>query len=76
MAKDQTEKALGVLAETCWEGAVEISKLGRLHLYQIAGLEPSAAFKTNGTTTKKSSGKNVVADENASYSSLVDSSGF
>lgn len=76
VAEDQMEKALEVLAETCWEGVLEESKLGRLQLYEIAGLEPAAALKSSGTTTNKSSGKNVVVDENASYSSLVDSSGF
>jgi len=76
VAEGQMERALEILAETCWEGALEESKIGRLQLYEIAGLEASAALKTSGATVNKSSRMNVVTDENASYSSLVDSSGF
>lgn len=76
VAEDKMERALDILAETCWEGAVEEAKLARSQLYEIAGLEADSTLKTSRTNVSKSSAKKVITDENASYSSLVDSTGF
>ncbi|ONK55964.1 uncharacterized protein A4U43_C10F2750 [Asparagus officinalis] len=75
-SEDRIEKALEILSETCWEGAIEESKLGRSHLYETVGIEPDTMLKTKATAVSNSAKKSVTDDENASYSSLVESSGF
>ncbi|XP_010259036.1 PREDICTED: tubulin-folding cofactor D [Nelumbo nucifera] len=73
-AGDKREKALEIISETCWEGDIEEAKHQRLQLYEMAGMEASKLLKTNREANKDN--KKSVADENASYSSLVGSSGF
>lgn len=72
------EKALEIVSETCWEGDVEEAKQRRLELNDIAGLETGLLLpKTgNGASNRDSDKRPIVSDENASYSSLVGSSGF
>lgn len=70
---DNVEKAVEIISETCWEGDIEVAKQQRLDLYKMAGLETGLLQKTT-----KDGGKKIpaAADENASYSSLVGSTGF
>lgn len=75
MNENKIEKALEIISETCWDGDVEASRLQRLELYEMAGLEAELR-KTTGVPKKDSERKPTATDENASYSSLVGSSGF
>ncbi|KAL7238660.1 hypothetical protein ACSBR2_004702 [Camellia fascicularis] len=77
VAEDKIEKALEIISETCWEGDVEEAKRQRLQLHDVAGLERVQFLKTgNEMSNKDSKKKTSASDENASYSSLVGSSGF
>ncbi|KAK1559914.1 hypothetical protein Q3G72_019941 [Acer saccharum] len=73
--EDKIEKSLEIIAETCWEGDVETTKPQRLELYDLVGLDPGL-FNTTNKVSSKDSKRRPVTDENASYSSLVGSSGF
>lgn len=73
------ETALEIISETCWDGDMEAARLKRLELYDVAGLDTQPLGKTSGVDKKdddESQRKRRDADENASYSSLVGSSGF
>jgi hypothetical protein len=74
--EDSMEKAVEIISETCWEGDIEVAKQQRLELYKLAGLETGLLHKTNDVSNKAGRKKTPAADENASYSSLVGSSGF
>ena len=75
--ESKIEKALEIISETCWDGDTEASRLQRLELYDMAGLETELHTSTSSGVSKKiTQAKPTVADENASYSSLVESSGF
>ncbi|KAM7261245.1 hypothetical protein ACFE04_026720 [Oxalis oulophora] len=71
--EDKLEKALEIISETCWEGDIENSKQQRLELCIIAGLDLNNKVVSNKDNSKRPT---KIADENASYSSLVESSGF
>ncbi|KAI9181097.1 hypothetical protein LWI28_011410 [Acer negundo] len=73
--EDKIEKSLEIIAETCWEDDVETTKPQRLELYDLVGLDPGLFNITNKVSSKDSK-RRPVTDENASYSSLVGSSGF
>ncbi|KAK2650585.1 hypothetical protein Ddye_018074 [Dipteronia dyeriana] len=73
--EDMVEKSLEIIAETCWEGDAETTKPQRLELYDLVGLDPGL-FNTTNKVSSKDSKRRLVTDENASYSSLVGSSGF
>ncbi|URD80775.1 Tubulin folding cofactor D C terminal [Musa troglodytarum] len=75
--EDKIERALEVLTETCWEGALDEAKTGRCKLYEITGLDsgPSQQVR-NRVPSKGDERKMTVTDENESYSSLVGFSGF
>ncbi|KAM5554218.1 hypothetical protein ABKV19_022546, partial [Rosa sericea] len=76
VAEDKIDKALEIISETCWKGDTEaVAKLQRFELYGMAGLDTDLIRKTsNRVSTGNRSA--TITDENASYSSLVDSSGF
>ncbi|KAJ7962155.1 tubulin-folding cofactor D [Quillaja saponaria] len=77
VAEEKTEKALEIISETCWAGDIEIAKHRRQELYDLAGLKIGLPSKTSdGASDKNESKKHTAMDENASYSSLVGSSGF
>lgn len=78
MDESKIEKALETISETCWDGDLEASRLQRLELYDMAGLEAEHLRKTSDGVMKKNSERKqtTATDENASYSSLVGSSGF
>ncbi|KAJ6832004.1 tubulin-folding cofactor D [Iris pallida] len=86
VAEGEMERAFEILAETCWDGALEDAKRGRMQLYEMAGLESgTSSLKINeGATSRSGSGSGstsregriATADENVSYSSLVDFRGF
>ncbi|XP_047319767.1 tubulin-folding cofactor D [Impatiens glandulifera] len=74
IAEDKTDKALEIISETCWEGDIEEAKRQRSELKAMAGLEetPTQVIISKNYNDKKP----IIIDENASYASLVDSSGF
>lgn len=75
--EDKMEKALEIISETCWDGDVEATKLQKLELYEMAGVDLGLLVKPRDKLPNKDSGKEPATnDENASYSSLVGSSGF
>ncbi|CAB4300075.1 unnamed protein product [Prunus armeniaca] len=76
VAEDKIEKALEIISETCWEGDLEAAKIRRLELYDMAGLDTDILRKASSRVSNKDDSRKPTADENASYSSLVESSGF
>ncbi|GMN43144.1 hypothetical protein TIFTF001_012341 [Ficus carica] len=75
--ESKIEKALEIISETCWDGDTEASRLQRLELCDMAGPETELhTSMSSGVSKKITQAKHPVADENASYSSLVESSGF
>lgn len=76
MAEDKIEKALEIISETCWEGDLEAAKIRRLELYDMAGLDTDILRKASSRVSNKDDSRKPTTDENASYSSLVESSGF
>ncbi|KAH8488443.1 hypothetical protein H0E87_024205 [Populus deltoides] len=75
--EDKMEKALEIVSETCWDGDVEATKLQKLELYEMAGVELGLLVKPRDKLPNKDSEKQPATnDENASYSSLVGSTGF
>ncbi|BAT93716.1 hypothetical protein VIGAN_08024400 [Vigna angularis var. angularis] len=77
VGEDEIDKALEIISETCWDGDVDLAKQHRLKLYEIVGLEVRPlGNNSDGTSRKTGSKKPSNLDENASYSSLVESSGF
>ncbi|KAL0914111.1 hypothetical protein M5K25_017615 [Dendrobium thyrsiflorum] len=79
MAEDKVEKSLEILAETSWDGSLEDSKLSRLQLFELAGFEDSRITSSSAVMEEASKGRlqeKSGIDENMSYSSLVDFTGF
>lgn len=79
VAEDKMEKALEVISETCWDGDMDLAKHKRLELSNLLGLDVgpiSVSKDSDGASRKISSKSPADLDENASYSSLVESSGF
>ncbi|KAK9742802.1 hypothetical protein RND81_03G198300 [Saponaria officinalis] len=77
VSESQIEKALEIISETCWEGDIEEAKHQRLQLYNLAGLDPGPLLRSSSGISKRGSENNkTVTDENAQYSSLVESTGF
>ncbi|KAM1285817.1 hypothetical protein EV1_028362 [Malus domestica] len=77
VVEKKMEKALEIISETCWEGDMEAAKVQRLELYDIAGLDTDILRKASSRVSNKDGNrKPTTTDENASYSSLVESSGF
>ncbi|MED6133423.1 hypothetical protein PIB30_028079 [Stylosanthes scabra] len=77
VAEDKIEKALEILCDTCWDGDIDLAKQQRVALCETIGLEVVPIGKnTEGASSKTSTKKPTDLDENASYSSLVESSGF
>ncbi|XP_022717392.1 tubulin-folding cofactor D isoform X2 [Durio zibethinus] len=75
VSEEKTDKALEIISETCWDGDVETAKLMKLELLEIAGLDVGQ-LKTTEKVRKKDDKKSAAPDENESYSSLVESTGF
>ncbi|XP_057533756.1 tubulin-folding cofactor D isoform X1 [Amaranthus tricolor] len=74
VTKNQLEKAVEIVSETCWEGDIEEASRRRLLLYEVAGLDPEMYIKASSGVPKR-----VIQqkqDENSSYSALVESTGF
>ncbi|CBI38891.3 unnamed protein product, partial [Vitis vinifera] len=77
VTEDKMEKALEIISETCWEGDIEEAKQRRLELHDMAGLETGLLPKIgNGASNRDGEKRPTASDENASYSSLVGSTGF
>lgn len=71
------DKAQEVLAETCWEGDVEEARRRRSELNEVAGFGVATSQKSENQETKRTDVRNAAStDENKSYSSLVDFSGY
>ncbi|XP_050236631.1 tubulin-folding cofactor D [Mercurialis annua] len=75
--EEKVERALEIISETCWDGDIEAARRERSELCEIAGLD-LGQFTSSRPVINKCSEKSpyVPDDENASYSSLVGSSGF
>lgn len=77
VAEDKIEKALEIISETCWDDDIDLIKHQKLEFFELVGLEVGPSVKnSDGTTWKTSTKKPENLDENATYSSLVESSGF
>uniref|UniRef100_A0A0E0R173 Uncharacterized protein n=1 Tax=Oryza rufipogon TaxID=4529 RepID=A0A0E0R173_ORYRU len=78
IAAENMEKAQEVIAETCWEGDVEEARRKRSELNEMAGFGAATSQKPgNEQTRRKTEERNAAStDENKSYSSLVDFSGY
>ncbi|KAL8138024.1 hypothetical protein V2J09_004025 [Rumex salicifolius] len=76
VAGDEMDLALELVSETCWEGDIEYVRQKRLQLFELAGLDTGTLHKPGYAAPKKAILQHKMSDENASYSSLVESSGF
>lgn len=76
--EDKIEKVTEIISESCWEADMESTQSQRLELCELVGLDHGVVFKTRNRTVTRdiARDKRTASDENASYSSLVDSSGF
>jgi tubulin-specific chaperone D len=71
------EKAIQLVTETPWDGDLETAKGKRLELYKIIGIDASICGTSDSSVRKKVDvTKGNENDENRSYSSLVNYSGF
>ncbi|GAB4861905.1 hypothetical protein Ancab_037161 [Ancistrocladus abbreviatus] len=76
VAEDRTEKALEIVLETCWEGDVDEAKQRRTQLFELSGFDAPLLKKSTEVSKTDGEKRQTASDENASYSSLVESSGF
>ncbi|KAL4281346.1 hypothetical protein GQ457_03G024830 [Hibiscus cannabinus] len=78
VSEEKSEKAIEIVSETCWDGDMETAKLRKMELLEIAGLDAGVGqLKSTSNVTSSKAGKNsTTVDENESYSSLVESTGF
>ncbi|XP_066373697.1 tubulin-folding cofactor D-like isoform X1 [Miscanthus floridulus] len=67
------DKAQELLAETCWEGDVEEARRRRSEINEMAGFRVTTTQKSGNQETRTVA---TSTDENKSYSSLVDFSGY
>lgn len=65
-----------LLAETCWEGDMEEARRKRSQINEMAGFRVATSLKPENQETKTAVQDAVSTDENKSYSSLVDFSGY
>jgi hypothetical protein len=74
---ENMDKAQDVLAETCWEGDVEETRRKRSELNEMAGFGVTNSQKSeNRQETRRTPDVQNSTDENTSYSSLVEFSGY
>ncbi|XP_020584002.1 tubulin-folding cofactor D-like [Phalaenopsis equestris] len=77
MDEEKVEKFVEIVTETSWDGPLEDSKQTRLQLLELAGFaNTKITFSTHRETGKASFQDISGTDENMSYSSLVDFTGF
>uniref|UniRef100_A0A0D9XLC9 Uncharacterized protein n=1 Tax=Leersia perrieri TaxID=77586 RepID=A0A0D9XLC9_9ORYZ len=78
ISAENMDKAQEVLAETCWEGDVEEARRKRSELNEMAGFGAATSQKTGDEVARRKTEERNAAstDENKSYSSLVDFSGY
>ncbi|KDP28777.1 hypothetical protein JCGZ_14548 [Jatropha curcas] len=74
--EDKIEKALEIISDTYWDGDMEAAKRQRLELCEISGLDMGLVRSRDIVPDKDRERRPVANDENASYSSLVGSTGF
>ncbi|KAJ4774444.1 Tubulin-specific chaperone D [Rhynchospora pubera] len=71
------EKAIELVLETSWDGDLEVAKNKRLEFYKITELDACICETSNSSARRKVDvTKGNENDENKSYSSLVNYSGF
>ncbi|CAN0889879.1 Tubulin-folding cofactor D [Linum grandiflorum] len=77
LPEEKIEQALEIISETCWDGDADGAKNQLVTLWQMAGLE-LAQLKLGIRPTRVVKATTIPndEDENASYSSLVESTGF
>jgi tubulin-specific chaperone D len=75
---ENVDKAQDVLSDTCWDGDVEVARRKRAEFNELAGFRTTTLQKSENQETRRRAGaQNAVStDENTSYSSLVDFSGY
>ncbi|KAG2537086.1 tubulin-folding cofactor D-like isoform X2 [Panicum virgatum] len=74
---ENMDKTQELLAETCWEGDVEEARCKRSQINEMAGFRIATSLKSENQETRITDARNIVStDENKSYSSLVDFSGY
>ncbi|CAI0383424.1 unnamed protein product [Linum tenue] len=75
--EEKMEGAVEIISETCWDGDVDGARKQLVELWKMAGLE-LGELKLGNRASRKTRGEKPRSneDEDASYSSLVESSGF
>lgn len=78
VAEDKREVAVEAVSGTCWEGDIAVAKRKMSQLFDIAGLEMVMHRDLTSRVTPYEGQRRptVTGDENATYSSLVESTGF
>lgn len=75
--ENKIERALEIISMTRWDDSMGVTKHQRVELFELLGLEVGSSLKNgDGVARKTNAKKPKDLDENASYSSLVESSGF
>ncbi|RCV42198.1 hypothetical protein SETIT_9G197000v2 [Setaria italica] len=73
---ENIDKTQELLAETCWEGNLEEARCKRSQINEMAGFRIATSLKSENQETRAAVQNAVSTDENKSYSSLVDFSGY
>ncbi|KAL0725356.1 hypothetical protein Bca4012_039955 [Brassica carinata] len=73
VTEDKIERVKDIITTPCWEAGMELTQSQKLELCELAGLEHGVVFRTRNRAVTRTM---TASDENASYSALVDSSGF
>ncbi|KAE8691838.1 Tubulin-folding cofactor D [Hibiscus syriacus] len=78
VSEEKNGRALEIVSETCWDGDMETTKVKKMELLEIVGVDAGVGqLKTSSNVTSSKAGKkSTTVDENESYSSLVESTGF
>jgi hypothetical protein len=77
ISAENMDKAQDILAETCWEGDVEEARHRRSELNEMAGFGVANSQKSeNRQESRRTPAVQNSTDENTSYSSLVEFSGY
>ncbi|ESQ44003.1 hypothetical protein EUTSA_v10005754mg [Eutrema salsugineum] len=75
VTEDKIEKVKDIIYEPCWDSGMELTESQKLELCELTGLDHGVVFRTRKKTVTRNLAT-TASDENASYSALVDSSGF
>ncbi|CAH2063338.1 unnamed protein product [Thlaspi arvense] len=75
VTEDKIGEVKDIISKSCWDADMKSTQSERLELCELTGLDHGVVFRTRSRTLTRDIAT-TASDENASYSALVDSSGF